>query len=239
MRFLDLTLEDPQHDLALEEALFQCGEEFEGFSLLRIWEPKHLAVVLGRGSQYAAEVHVELCRQRQIPIIRRCTGGATILAGPGCLMYTLVLPRTGDAHDVDTVHSYVLDRMAATLGGDGMEVSRAGTSDLTVRADGSKKFSGNSLRLGRNAVLYHGTVMYDLDVQLVAELLKRPPRMPDYRQDREHARFITNLNLSQIAIRQKIRQAWEPLTAWDDWPRDRTNALVAQKYGEDSWNLRH
>lgn len=54
-----------------------------------------------------------------------------------------------------------------------------GTCDLVVEG---KKISCNSVRLGRDWMLYHGTLLLDMDLRLVDCLLKHPPREPDYRQ---------------------------------------------------------
>ena len=48
-------------------------------------------VVVGRSSQFRVEVRVDACRELGIPVLRRPSGGAAIVAGPGCLMYALVL----------------------------------------------------------------------------------------------------------------------------------------------------
>ena len=58
------------------------------------------------------------CRTRGIPVLRRTSGGAAIVAGPGCLMYAVVLelrtraPRPAASTSRTT---YVLDRIVAAL----------------------------------------------------------------------------------------------------------------------------
>ena len=48
-------------------------------------------VVIGRSSRTADEVDLEYCRAEGIPVLRRCSGGAAVVVGPGCLMYSVVL----------------------------------------------------------------------------------------------------------------------------------------------------
>ena len=82
----------PAENLALDEALLLTAEEEKRQQeVLRLWEPRQPFVVLGSSSRIAAEVRLDGCRDRGIPVLRRTSGGAAIVAGPGCLMYALVL----------------------------------------------------------------------------------------------------------------------------------------------------
>jgi len=87
MQFLDLTLAEAAANIALDEALLEAAESApEPREVLRLWEPAAPLVVVGRSSHVAAEVHVENCRERGIPVIRRTSGGLSIVGGKGCLM---------------------------------------------------------------------------------------------------------------------------------------------------------
>src|SRR5688500_8323897 len=92
MKLLDLTLPSPAENLALDEALLDAAEaDSTAEDVLRFWEPANYCVVVGRSSQVVVEVNLEACRRRGIPVVRRSSGGAAIVAGPGCLMYAVVL----------------------------------------------------------------------------------------------------------------------------------------------------
>src|SRR5271167_2847545 len=91
MKHLDLTLPSPAENLACDEALLDWCEENGGEEILRFWESPETFVVVGYANKIAAEVNVENCRAKRIPIFRRCSGGGTVLQGAGCLNYALVL----------------------------------------------------------------------------------------------------------------------------------------------------
>lgn len=92
MKLLILSLESPAANLALDEALLEQAEAGAGPSdVLRLWEPTDPCVVVGCSSRVAVEVKQEACRQAGIPVLRRCSGGAAVVTGPGCLMYSVVL----------------------------------------------------------------------------------------------------------------------------------------------------
>src|SRR4029077_18373734 len=91
MKWLDLTLPTPAENLACDEALLDQCEAGQGEGVLRFWEPPGLFVVVGYANPVATEVNAAACREHGIPIFRRCSGGGTVLQGPGCLNYALIL----------------------------------------------------------------------------------------------------------------------------------------------------
>src|SRR3990172_2123148 len=92
MQRLLLTLDTPAQNLALDEALLDWLErDRSDREVLRIWGSPVPVVVVGRPSKLDQEVDQAACAERGIPILRRPSGGATVLIGPGCLMFALVL----------------------------------------------------------------------------------------------------------------------------------------------------
>ncbi len=219
MKLLDLTLPTPADNLALDDALLAAAEagKFD-FDVLRLWEMPSPAVIVGRSSQIDAEVNVAAAESMNVPILRRASGGCTIVAGPGCLMYSVILRYAGREHLrlIDECHRHVLGIVRSALAPLVSGIEHVGISDL---AHGNRKFSGNSLRCKRDYLLYHGTILYNFDLNLIPALLKRPPREPEYRAGRDHADFVTNLPLEPQIIRQQLVVgfgAHEPLP----WPID-------------------
>src|SRR5271156_784636 len=81
MKHLDLTLPSPAENLACDEALLDACEENGGEEVLRFWEAREKIVAVGYANKIATEVNVENCRAKKIPILRRCSGGGTVLQG--------------------------------------------------------------------------------------------------------------------------------------------------------------
>jgi lipoate-protein ligase A len=239
MQFLDLTLREPAANIALDEALLEAAEaSAEPREVLRLWEPAAPLVVVGRSSHVAAEVHLDACRALGIPIVRRTSGGLSIVSGPGCLMYALVLSfeLRPNVRGIDDAHREVLATVIGALRPFAAGVSRAGSSDLVV--DG-RKVSGNSMRAKRRYFLYHGTLLYDFQISRIAECLAEPPRAPDYRAGRPHAGFVGNLPASGAELRAALSRAWQAKTPMIDWPRELAEQLTRDKFSRDEWNFRH
>ena len=91
MKLVDSTLPDPAKNLACDEALLDLCEAGFDHDLLRFWEPREHFVVLGYSSRIRADVELPRCARLRVPIFRRCSGGGTVLQGPGCLNFSLVL----------------------------------------------------------------------------------------------------------------------------------------------------
>lgn len=242
MQLVDLTLDTPAENLALDEALLETAEQSDQpREWLRLWESRVPMVVVGRGSQVASEVNLEACRRRGVPILRRASGGAAIVAGPGSLMYAVVLSYElrPALRSLDEAHRFVLERLLAAVQPLAPGAARRGTSDLALASFPSElKFSGNSVRCKRRHFLYHGTLLYDFDLRLIDELLRMPPRQPDYRQDRPHGAFVANLPADARRLRTTLIDAWNAtLNAVDQWPCEQVARLVSQRYGQDEWNF--
>jgi lipoate-protein ligase A len=237
MRLFDFTLDSPQANVALDEALLESAEATDGHDdVLRFWESPCHAVVVGRGSNAAEEVDLLFCEANDIPVVRRCSGGAAIVAGPGCLMYALVLnlQRWPKLSLIDHAHRLILQRIADGLHALQIEAHRQGISDLVV---GDRKISGNSLRRKRHWILYHGTILCGLSAELIQTCLRVAPRQPEYRRGRTHRDFVDQVTASPEELKRAIASAWDAQLPLDQWPQEETSKLMAARYSMDAWNI--
>jgi len=211
MQSFNVTLQKPSENLALDEVLIETAEVTEHQQeLFRLWEPTENFVVIGRSSSYASEVNHEYCSQHGIPVFRRVTGGASIVAGPGCLMYAVLLDyrKRPELRMLDQAHQFVMQKMANAIKSIGIEVSINGICDLTID---DRKVSGNSLRCKRNWMLYHGTMICDFDTSLIGKCLDWPKRTPDYRKERPHDDFVGSIAATTRKLGDAIRRQWETI----------------------------
>lgn len=243
MDFLDLTLSDAESNLALDEALLRAAEAGESGEVLRIWELPQPAVVVGRASRITDEVHWQKCDEFGIPIVRRCSGGYAVVVGPGCLLYSMVFSLEARPYwrKVDRLHHDVRQRLLNGLGELGLKVVPAGASDLAIFLDPSeetlpRKISGNSVRFGKDYVLYHGTLLYSFDLQRLTELLKLPPRQPEYRLGRDHELFVANIPRKRQELVAMLKRIWGADRPLPTWPGERTRSLLEQRYRCLAWH---
>lgn len=226
LRLLDLTLPFPVENLALDEALLEELEERGGDPVLRFWESDCHFVVLGRTCRMADDVDLVACQEDGLPILRRASGGGTVLQGPGCLSYAFVLPINWhpDLVSIRTTNRLILERMATALRRWEPATTFRGISDLAIN---DMKISGNAQRRTGKVVLFHGTILHGMGVDLIARYLKHPTRQPDYRSNRPHCTFVRTIDAPPQAIKHVIADAWSAEPTNSNWPTARVPRLIA------------
>lgn len=236
MKLLDLTLPTCAENLALDEALLVAAEEGTGGEALRLWEQPTCAVVVGSGGSVAIDVNASACAAAGVPVLRRASGGGTVLLGPGCLCFTLVLGYDHAPHlnDIRASNRYILARVAKALA-PVVSCGVEGTSDL---AAAGVKFSGNAQQRKRTHFLHHGTLLCGFDLGLVSKYLNAPERQPDYRRDRPHAEFIANLPTTVDEAKRLLVAEWRPEGHYAPIPLAKVRELVAGKYAREDWTHR-
>jgi lipoate-protein ligase A len=250
---LDFPPLSPAETLAAEEALLDAAEAGQWGETLVFWEPREHFVVLGCGNKVATEVDRAACDRRGVPILRRSSGGGTVLQGPGVLNYCLIL-RIAENGPLVTIHGanqFIMQRNADALTrllnaehndrNPKSEIRNAivevqGHTDLVLAG---RKFSGNAQRRKRTHLLFHGAILRGLDLDLLEAILPLPSLQPEYRSGRSHRDFLTQLALPAEAIRTALREEWSAreFTAPPDWSAS-IHRLVGEKYGRAEWNFR-
>ena len=259
VKLLDLTLPTAAENLALDEALLDVCDG-GGPESLRFWESPERFVVVGYGNRVATEVNVASCEDAGVPILRRCSGGGTVVQGPGCLNYNVVLriPEEGPLATVTGTNRFVMERMREALQplvpapvvieghtdlgveywSDGVVGSDPGLQHSTapaLRRPVVRKFSGNAQRRRRSALVFHGTLLLAFDLGSIAQLLVHPTAEPGYRERRGHLDFVANLGIARGAVTRAVASAWEasaPMAVLPDI------SAVVTKYRSDDWNRR-
>lgn len=234
MDYLDTTLPDVAANLALDEALLLQAEAGGGPEILRFWEWPQPAVVLGAGCRLAEDVHEAACRADGVPLLRRSSGGGTVLLDRGCLLYSLVFrfERSSLLNEVRASYRYILGRISAGLATLAGEIHPAGISDLALAG---RKFSGNAQQRKRRHLLHHGTLLYDFPIASVGRYLHPPARQPEYRDGRPHDAFLVNLPTTAADLKALVRKVWDARQPVTDWPDALVRQLVAEKYARLEW----
>jgi len=235
MDFLDLTLGTMPENLALDEALLLLCESGTGRKVLRVWEWPKPTIVLGAACEVAQAVDESACLAESVPLSRRASGGGTVLLGPGCLLYSLILAydQAPQLRQIGPSYCHILERICQALAVPGLRP--AGISDLAL---GALKVSGNAQHRKRHHLLHHGTLLYAFDARKAEHYLRMPTRQPQYRRHRPDTAFLTNLPLSREEIVLRLRQAFAAERDLKNWPIDLVRQLVANKYGLAEWTRR-
>ncbi len=236
----------PVFELALEEALFRFFEREGGPPALRLWRPRSLCVVLGTGRPAARDVKLPLCREEGVPVLRRFSGGGTVVHSPGQLCFSFFLPFAlhPSLRTVEGSYRFVFSLVGRAL-------SALGVEGLAFRepcdfALDDRKVSGNAQRRGRRFLLHHGTLLVDCDPAPLGRFLNEPDEAPAYRRGRSHRDFLTtlknrgyNTNVEETAsaFRRALCGAEAPFEI-PDCVVQKAVGLAREKYALDAWTFR-
>ncbi len=189
---------DPRVNLAREEAVARhvAADPRAPAPVLRLWR-NAAAVVIGRFQVGAAEVDLAAARALGAPVLRRFTGGGTVWHDPGNLNVSVVL-RPEDAlfvadpelRRLPGLYRLVLEPLAVAATALGVVAVRATERDLVVdRPDGTTaKLTGVAAWLGGRALLVHGTLLVDADLEALARACAGPGAPGDPRWERTKSR---------------------------------------------------
>lgn len=239
MLFLcDQTLSTPQENLAADEALLDLCERGEAEAVLRFWEPRSPFVVVGYGNQVSLEVNTDACQRRGIPVLRRCSGGGTVLQEEGCLNYSVILQIGSDPKlsGIPGTNDFVMERVAKAVSSAlGQEVQRQGHTDLTLNG---RKFCGNAQRRKKRCLIFHGCLLLTADLALIGEVLNMPSKQPGYRHNRSHSDFLTNLGVAAGPLKRALAEEWGAVTPLPVLPMEDVERLLIEKYNRPEWHSR-
>ena len=141
--------------------------------LVRFWEPREYAVVLGASRRIRDEVRIEACRNDGVPILRRSSGGGTVVIGPGTLNVAVVLPQTAapGLSAVVAAQGYVVERIAESIRRAGRPVGVLGHGDLVL---GDRKCGGSAQRRLKRWFLVHCSILYRFPIDRIDRYLAIP-----------------------------------------------------------------
>jgi len=187
---------NPYFNLAFEEALARACSTEEKCFILRIWRNEK-AIVIGYLRNVNDEVRVSLAESRNIPIVRRFTGGGAVYHDMGNLNYTLVIKDSRIKKTVNRIYTYVLNGILTALRNLGLKPEVRNVNDVVVHG---WKVSGVAASLRWNTIFLHGSLLINADLKTLYEVLIIPPRNQPYK-DVDPVKYRVN-NLSTIIGRR-------------------------------------
>lgn len=159
--------------LALDEALMVSHARTEELAppVLRLYTYASHVALCGRFQHLAAEIDLEACRRTATSFNRRPTGGGAIVMGDGQLGVAVTMRAPAQDRPKALLLEFA-DGVVAGLAKLGIDAAFGGKNDLKVEG---RKIAGLGLYLdGRGALLFHASVLADLDVPFMLEVLDIP-----------------------------------------------------------------
>lgn len=197
MLYAETNSTDPTWNLAFEE---YCFEELRQYpQIMLLWQNAN-TVVIGRYQNAESEINFAAAKAAAATIVRRSTGGGAVYHDLGNLNYSFIFPAE-NIEDID--FSAAAKPMVEALRSMGVPAEPMGRNDLVVEG---KKISGTAQRYHRGRMLYHGTLLFDSNLDILEAVL---------RVDRQK---ILSKGISSVKSRvTNIRQYLPQYTVQDFW----------------------
>lgn len=148
------------------------------------------SIVMGLSGKASELLELGFVLRDEVPVIRRFTGGGTVIVDHGTIFVTLICNKD----DVPGVQPYPRSIMSWS----GLVYGQVlqGIGDFQLRENdyvfGDRKFGGNAQSITKNRWIHHTSFLWDYEVKNMA-YLKLPARAPEYRSARDHSEFICRM----------------------------------------------
>lgn len=223
------------------------------------------SVILGLSRRRHQDVHVPACEARGIPVLRRASGGGTVVHDPFVVNFAWVLPWSWlpGCHLrslADNATEEILACLIAALRSYGLGAQQTRISDVSIGRP-PRKVAGSGQMRKIEGLMHHISLLVDLNLPLMEEVLPIPHDRPGL----PHRQFVTSLKAAGVGrqyawghnasnglgwvkvlldLEERVLSAtcrqfgatFRPLSASDIAMLGETGeALIASKYGQQNW----
>lgn len=152
---------DAPFNLALEELL---AREYDR-EVLMLWRNAP-AIIIGRNQNTEAEINADFVSAHQIRVVRRITGGGAVYHDTGNVNYTIA---ANDRQLDPAAFARNAEVIITALRQLGAAAEFSGRNDILVEG---RKVSGSAKSVFDNRTLFHGTLLFAADLEVLSEALK-------------------------------------------------------------------
>lgn len=183
MLCINLESHDPFFNLALEEYYFR--NRTEDFFVVSINEP---SIIIGKHQIANEEINNRFVSDRNIPVIRRITGGGTVYHDHGNINFTFISSGEPGTQVNFKKHTEPVTDFLASLK---VDARFEGKNDIRT---GGLKVSGNAEHVFKNRVLHHGTLLFNSSLSDLRDSLLMTEGQYISRAVASNRTSVTNLN---------------------------------------------
>lgn len=229
---------DPYFNIAAEEYILKNYTE----DVMMLWQSEP-SVVIGKHQNTFNEINHNLIEEKNIPVVRRISGGGTVYHDLHNLNYSLI--RTGKRKDRLIDFREFLKPVIIFLSTLGIEAVFKGKNNLFIE---DSKISGNAAHVYKQRVLHHGTLLFDSDITALQIVIHPPDLMVMDKAVQSVRSDVTNIARhlkremtieSFKSLLQEYLMSHHKITEVSNLSKSdqqAINTLVKEKYGTWHWN---
>jgi lipoate-protein ligase A len=250
-RLIPLDVNNGFWNMAFDEAILEAVIAKKSQNTIRFYKWNPSTVSIGRNQSLSEEVNIEVAQRKGFNIVRRITGGGAVFHDQYReITYSLIcsikfLERL-NAYKVLEQFELIEMGIISALSYYGLNPEKGIIHCPAIFLEG-KKFSGNAQIRRKNYILQHGTILLDIDAELMYSVLKAPYNV-------SKSRMVKSVYSKCIGVKEKINNYEEPpflkaLTkgfehelkitleenSFTEFERDLAKKLVKNKYSNPKW----
>ncbi|MFW9820103.1 MAG: biotin/lipoate A/B protein ligase family protein [Candidatus Thorarchaeota archaeon] len=250
-RFLPLKINNGYWNMALDEAILQSVIDGKSPNTLRFYKWKPSTASIGRNQSLSNEINLDFMEKSGFTVVRRITGGGAVFHDENReITYSIICPikflvNLG-ANNVIEQFEIITQGIIKGLNIFGLKAKKDIIHCPALLLNG-KKFSGNAQVRKKGIVLQHGTILLDIDPELIYSILKAPENVGKSRMVRSvRAKCIgikNNIsNFEETSLIVSLKKGFESVLGItlkegiiSEEEHELANRLVTEKYSNLSW----
>jgi len=236
IRVIDTDIEHPYFVTAADEAIAWAREKDLVDDTLHFYRRDPPGISLGYFKKVEEDVNIPQCQDSGVILVRRTSGGGTIFTDKNQLIYGLVTGKKF-GNSIEDSFKNVCSVLVKALRSFDCAVEYKPPNDIILNG---KKVSGNAQTIRNKVVLMHGTIILDMDIELMGRVLKN--KKPGYVSSIKAETGITIPipDLKDAVIRSFSDQFGLELILSSLIPEEKLkiSELIKDKYSSKEWNFK-
>jgi len=236
IRVIETGYDTAYWNMAVDEVLLNSTNDVPA---LRIYGWKPTAVSIGYFQRMEEEIDVKKCKQLGIDVVRRITGGGSVLHDSE-LTYSFITKRYPQS--IIESYKWICDAVVISINKLGLDAKFSPLNDIVING---KKISGNAQTRKNGTLLQHGTILLGVDSEKMFSILKVPSEKIRDKMISHASERVAGLNKTFTEVTLALKSGFgekfgatlidDKLTKEEEFTAKK---LVEAKYITNKWNLR-
>ena len=170
LKVINTGFNSASRNFAIDEAVLEHVQK-TGECVLRFYGFAPTACTIGYFQGMELEIDHDKAKTNNVECVRRLTGGGAVMHDKNQFTYSLVVPESKVPLNIQESYEFICRPIISGLNKLGLEPVFAPLNDILLNG---QKISGNAQTRKKGVVLQHGTLLLDVDVDLMFSLLLVP-----------------------------------------------------------------
>ncbi len=234
IRVLETGYNNAQWNMSVDEVLMNSVNDIP---ILRLYGWKPPSVSIGYFQRMEEEVNVKKCNQLGIDIVRRITGGGSVLHDSE-LTYSFLARKY--PQNISESYRWICDAIITAIKKLGLDAKFSPLNDIIING---KKISGNAQTRKKGTLLQHGTILLNADVEKMFSVLKVPSEKISDKMIADVKERVVGLSKTfdevALALKSSFSEKFGATLIIGELTEEEEVAatkLVKEKYSTDKWN---